>query len=123
MIRPNLGWRMAVVLATASLALTACGNSDSSDKSSSKSSSDKSSGAAKSGDGTLTIGTLLPQTGDLAFLGPPEIAGVDLAVKEINDAGGVNGQADRAGHGRLRRRHARHRGRHRRQAARQERPT
>ena len=93
MIRPNLGWRMAVVLATASLALTACGNSDdSSDKSSSKSSSDKSSGAAKTGDGTLTIGTLLPQTGDLAFLGPPEFAGVDVAVKEINDAGGVLGK-------------------------------
>ncbi len=93
MIRPNLGWRMAVVLATASLALTACGNSDSdSDSKSSGSSSDKSSGAAKSGDGTLTIGTLLPQTGDLAVLGPPEIAGVDLAIQEINAAGGVNGK-------------------------------
>ena len=35
---------------------------------------------------TLKIGTLLPQTGQLAFLGPPEEAGVGLAVKEINDA-------------------------------------
>lgn len=35
---------------------------------------------------TLKIGTLLPQTGALAFLGPPEEAGVALAVKEINDA-------------------------------------
>ncbi len=92
MTRPNLGWRTAVVLAAASLALSACGSSDSSDKKSSSSSSDKSSSAAKSGDGTLTIGTLLPQTGDLAFLGPPEIAGVDVAIKEINDAGGVNGK-------------------------------
>ncbi|TFV46877.1 ABC transporter substrate-binding protein [Blastococcus sp. TF02A_35] len=40
----------------------------------------------------LIIGTLLPQTGDLAFLGPPEIAGADLAVQEINEAGGVLGQ-------------------------------
>ena len=32
----------------------------------------------------LKIGSLLPQTGTLAFLGPPEIAGVDLAVAEIN---------------------------------------
>ena len=40
----------------------------------------------------LKIGTLLPQTGSLAFLGPPEFAGVDLAVKEINDAGGVLGE-------------------------------
>jgi len=43
------------------------------------------------GDGTLKIGTLLPQTGDLAFLGPPEFAGVDVAVEEINKAGGVLG--------------------------------
>jgi branched-chain amino acid transport system substrate-binding protein len=35
---------------------------------------------------TLKIGTLLPQSGTLAFLGPPEEAGVALAVKEINDA-------------------------------------
>ena len=34
------------------------------------------------------IGTLLPQTGSLAFLGPPEFAGVDLAVAEIQAAGG-----------------------------------
>ncbi len=39
----------------------------------------------------LKIGTLLPQTGSLAQLGPPEIAGVDLAVEEINAAGGVLG--------------------------------
>lgn len=39
----------------------------------------------------LKLGTLLPQTGALAFLGPPEIAGVNLAVKQINDSGGVLG--------------------------------
>src|SRR4029079_15650804 len=44
------------------------------------------------GAGTLKLGTLLPQTGSLAFLGPPEFAGVDLALKDINDAGGVNGK-------------------------------
>ena len=38
------------------------------------------------GDLTLKIGTALPQTGSLAFLGPPEEAGVALAVKDINDA-------------------------------------
>ncbi|MAT03729.1 MAG: amino acid ABC transporter substrate-binding protein [Acidimicrobiaceae bacterium] len=42
-------------------------------------------------DGVLTIGTILPVTGDLAFLGPPEIAGADLAVEDINAAGGVLG--------------------------------
>jgi branched-chain amino acid transport system substrate-binding protein len=42
-------------------------------------------------DGTFTIGALLPETGDLAGLGPPEIAGAQLAVEEINAGGGVNG--------------------------------
>jgi ABC-type branched-subunit amino acid transport system substrate-binding protein len=52
----------------------------------------KISGNVPKGDGTLTVGTLLPQSGDLAFLGPPEFAGVDLAVQDINAAGGVNGK-------------------------------
>ncbi|WP_051476875.1 ABC transporter substrate-binding protein [Arthrobacter sp. Br18] len=43
-------------------------------------------------DQPLNIGTLLPTTGSLAFLGPPEIAGTNLAVEEINVAGGVLGQ-------------------------------
>jgi hypothetical protein len=40
----------------------------------------------------LRIGTLLPLTGSLAFLGPPEVAGAQLAVQDINEAGGVLGQ-------------------------------
>ena len=43
-------------------------------------------------DGVLSIGTLLPETGDLAFLGPPEFAGAELAVNDINEAGGVLGE-------------------------------
>ena len=43
--------------------------------------------AAAVEDLTLSIGTVLPQTGSLAFLGPPEEAGVQLALNEINDAG------------------------------------
>ncbi|WP_409048198.1 ABC transporter substrate-binding protein [Microbacterium sp. HA-8] len=35
---------------------------------------------------TLTIGTALPQTGNLAFLGPPEEAGVAYAASQINEA-------------------------------------
>ena len=49
-------------------------------------------GSAPKGDGTFVVGSLLPQTGDLAFLGPPEIAGVELAVNDLNDAGGVLGE-------------------------------
>lgn len=50
------------------------------------------SGNLPDGDGTFTAGSLLPASGDLAFLGPPEFAGVDLAIQEINEAGGVLGQ-------------------------------
>jgi ABC-type branched-subunit amino acid transport system substrate-binding protein len=46
----------------------------------------------RAGDGVLKIGTLLPKTGSLAFLGPPEFAGVKLAIQDINDAGGVLGK-------------------------------
>lgn len=42
-------------------------------------------------DGVFTIGTFLPVTGNLAFLGPPEVAGVKLAIKDIEAAGGVPG--------------------------------
>lgn len=35
---------------------------------------------------TLKLGSLLPQTGSLAFLGPPMESGVGLAVQEVNDA-------------------------------------
>ena len=43
-------------------------------------------------DGQLQIGGYLPLTGSLASLGPPEVAGVELAVEEINEAGGVLGK-------------------------------
>ena len=71
------------ILAIASLTLSGCSSSEDS------STSQKSSGGA--GDG-LTIGTLLPNTGTLAFLGPPTVAGVGLAVEDINAAGGVLGE-------------------------------
>ncbi|MEY2848745.1 MAG: hypothetical protein RI885_1410 [Actinomycetota bacterium] len=35
---------------------------------------------------SLKVGTALPQTGNLAFLGPPEEAGVAYAVSQINEA-------------------------------------
>ncbi|WP_188194988.1 ABC transporter substrate-binding protein [Nonomuraea sp. SYSU D8015] len=87
-----VGRALAVVAAT-SLALTACGGGGSNTATQTSPSAPASSApAATKGDGTLTLGTLLPQTGSLAFLGPPEFAGVNLAVKEINEAGGVLGK-------------------------------
>ena len=44
----------------------------------------------------LVIGYLLPETGNLAFLGPPEVAGFNLAIADINKAGGVLGAPVRA---------------------------
>jgi ABC-type branched-subunit amino acid transport system substrate-binding protein len=92
MIRPTPLWRSVAVLGVAGLVLTACGGSDKASTNPPKASGSSSASTGAKGDGTLKIGTLLPQTGSLAFLGPPEFAGVDLALKDINDAGGVNGK-------------------------------
>jgi len=98
MIRQKGIVRSAAVLGVAALALAGCGsNGNNTPKAggnspSATSSSSGSSGAGQKGDGTLVVGTLLPQTGDLAFLGPPEFAGVDAAVNDINAAGGVLGK-------------------------------
>lgn len=43
-------------------------------------------------DEVLDLGYVLPETGDLAFLGSPQIEGVNLAIEDINAAGGVLGQ-------------------------------
>ena len=40
---------------------------------------------------TIKIGTVLSATGPASFLGDPEKKTLELYVKEINDAGGVNG--------------------------------
>ena len=58
-------------LAAAALVLSGCAATD---------------GGSAGGELALKIGTALPQTGTLAFLGPPEEAGVALAIKEINEA-------------------------------------
>ena len=93
MTRLHSAWRLAAAGAAATLVLASCGGDDDNSSSSSgdnETPSDNGS-AAPQGDGTLVVGQLLPSTGDLAFLGPPEFAGVDLAVQEINEAGGVLG--------------------------------
>jgi branched-chain amino acid transport system substrate-binding protein len=49
-------------------------------------SSEPSGSAGPVDDLSLSIGTALPQTGNLAFLGPPEEAGVAYATSQINEA-------------------------------------
>ncbi|GAA3328668.1 MULTISPECIES: ABC transporter substrate-binding protein [Paeniglutamicibacter] len=82
------GSRYLAVGAALALTATACagGGGDA------PSASPTATGAAPAAEGPLKLGTLLPNTGNLSFFGPPMTAGVDLAVKEINEAGGVNGE-------------------------------
>ena len=47
---------------------------------------------AQAADTQLKIGGIIPLTGALSFLSPPEIAGIRLAVADINKAGGVLGK-------------------------------
>ncbi|WP_127480428.1 ABC transporter substrate-binding protein [Nocardioides pantholopis] len=89
MKRNSTTLRLAAVAAASALVLAACGSDDSGDDNNDES---EAPAAAAKGDGTFTVGSLLPATGSLAFLGPPEFAGVDLAVADINAAGGVLGK-------------------------------
>jgi len=69
---------IALVSASA-LVISGCANSTPSD-------SGDGDGGKPAADLTLKLGSLLPQTGSLSFLGPPMESGVGLAVKEVNDA-------------------------------------
>ncbi len=46
----------------------------------------------RKGNGVLKIGSLLPETGSLAFLGAPMFAGTEYAIELINAAGGILGK-------------------------------
>jgi ABC-type branched-subunit amino acid transport system substrate-binding protein len=48
--------------------------------------------AVQAADGPLKLGALMPMTGDLQAYGQTSLNGIELAAKEINDAGGVLGQ-------------------------------
>ena len=76
--------RLVAVAAAGTLVLAACGGGNDTKSGD--------GGKVAKGDGVLTSAPCCPQTGDLAFLGPPEFAGVELAVKDINEAGGVLGK-------------------------------
>lgn len=72
------------LVAALSMTLAACDGADGDDVGTGD-------GATEAAAQPLRIGTLLPMTGSLSQLGPPTSAGVDLAVREINEAGGVLG--------------------------------
>jgi branched-chain amino acid transport system substrate-binding protein len=89
-------WRLLAILMTFSLIAAACGDDDD------DAAPTTTAGDVEPGDDgepidvefdtdVLTIGTLLPNTGQLAFLGPPMVQGVAMAIRDINEAGGVLG--------------------------------
>jgi ABC-type branched-subunit amino acid transport system substrate-binding protein len=98
----KIQWRMLALIAILALVMAACGTDDDTATEEPADTGDDATEPAEEGteeeeveevesDGILTIGTILPETGSLAFLGPPEFAGVELAVQEVNEAGGVLG--------------------------------
>ena len=95
MIRSKQGLRTAIIAGAGILAvvLSGCAAGDTSSTTAaggdSYSKAECASGATT--DKNLVVGTILPVTGSLAYLNPPEQAGVGLAVSDINAAGGVNG--------------------------------
>jgi ABC-type branched-subunit amino acid transport system substrate-binding protein len=78
------GYKAAALLAAMALTIAACGGDDAAAPAPAP------APAPSSGD-PLVLGYILPETGQLAFLGPPMIAAVQMAVEEINAAGGVFG--------------------------------
>ena len=92
----KLAIRLACAVVALALVTAACGDDDAGTTTSTAAESTTSSSAtttaAGRADGILEIGTILPETGDLAVLGPPMIGAVNMALRDINDAGGVLGQ-------------------------------
>jgi branched-chain amino acid transport system substrate-binding protein len=88
-------WRLLTLFAAFVLLVAACGDDSGGgdDEATGDTTGDTATDDTGGGesDGVLSIGGLLPETGDLAFLGPPAQAGAELAVQEINEAGGVLG--------------------------------
>ncbi|MGA1344513.1 MAG: ABC transporter substrate-binding protein [Ilumatobacteraceae bacterium] len=76
--------RFGAIVVGLSLVAAACGGDDAAEETTDNT-------ETPAGDGILRLGGILPETGNLAFLGPQEFAGVQLAVNEINDNGGVLG--------------------------------
>ncbi|ARC55804.1 hypothetical protein AS850_01765 [Frondihabitans sp. 762G35] len=100
MIRSITALKVLAVAGAATVLLAACsaGGSTSPSGSASPSASKKTDPAASCkapstpSTEAMKIGTLLPLTGSLAYLGPPAVAGAGLALDDINAAGGVIGK-------------------------------
>lgn len=84
-----------IVLAVGALALvaSACSDDDSADDTTTTTEASDSGGSDRGNvDGTLIMGAMVPQTGDLNTIVESLQTPIDIAVDEINEAGGVNGE-------------------------------
>lgn len=84
--------KLLVPFAAVALLVAAC-NGDTGNGDDNGAADDGDNGAeVEAGDGDpLQLGYVLPETGDLAFLGPPQIEATNYAISQINEAGGVLG--------------------------------
>jgi branched-chain amino acid transport system substrate-binding protein len=83
---------LTIVIALTILALAGCGQTQSTGSSSSSSSSSSDSSQQAKSDDVIKIGTLGPLTGNTATYGISTKNGVEVAVDEVNKAGGINGK-------------------------------
>ncbi len=84
---------MAVAaMATVALVTAACGGSGGASSSPAPAASSEAGGGGGASSAAFQFGYVLPETGDLAYLGPPQIEAVKYAMSLINEAGGVNGK-------------------------------
>lgn len=85
--------KLLVPFAAVALLVAAC-NGDTGNGDDNGAADDGDNGAEVEADGDgdpLQLGYVLPETGDLAFLGPPQIEAANYAISQINEAGGVLG--------------------------------
>lgn len=82
--------RLGALLSVLALVAAACGDDDGDDAAEDVDDEEtEETVEADPATDRLVIGRILPETGDLAFLGPPQITAVELAFDDINEAGGV----------------------------------
>ncbi|MFE5671163.1 ABC transporter substrate-binding protein [Agromyces sp. NPDC056523] len=81
-------WTGIAIAGVSALLLTACSTGGTAPEETEEPADTGDALAVEAGerDLTLKVGTILPQSGSLAFLGPPEEAGVALAAQDINEA-------------------------------------
>ncbi len=85
--------RVVVVVGALALVASACGGDDNADESTTTSTTEATNASDRGNvDDELVLGTLVPQSGDLNVIVESLQTPIDIAVQEINDAGGVLGK-------------------------------